>query len=222
MAGTNWEGMDSEVANKVRELSAAYLENAENIPTEITSWANQERQTWGGGYEGRTIHELIQNGADEILRWVEDPTKKSFKSGGIRVVLTSSALYCANEGHPLTPEGVSTLLSNNLSYKTGNEIGRFGVGFKAGLPVTDRPEIYSATGSLGFDRGRSHRAFSRISPGSLAKERVPVLRIADPIDPGEAFVDDDILTELADGGASPIVKLPFKPKVAGQPAMATG
>ncbi len=66
MGGANWEGVESEIAETVRRLSQGYLQNAENVPDEVESWASQERLTWLGGYEGRTIHELIQNGADEI------------------------------------------------------------------------------------------------------------------------------------------------------------
>jgi hypothetical protein len=42
----------------------------------------------------------VQNGADELQK---EP------GGGIQIVLTEEALYCANLGTPVSPEGVEGL-----------------------------------------------------------------------------------------------------------------
>src|SRR4051794_41716703 len=124
-----------------------------------------------GGYGRRQLYELIQNGADELLGG----------AGRIEVVLTPDALYCANEGKPLSTEGMGALLFSNLSAKTGPEIGRFGLGFKSVLGVSTTPEIFSRTGSVRFDRSLAQDAVSEVVGHSV--ERVPTLRLAETLDP---------------------------------------
>ena len=115
---------------------------------DVREHANMERAAIEGGYGRRQLFELIQNGADELL----ESTRK------IHVVLTEDTLYCANEGKPLSVEGVGALLSSHLSPKMGVEIGRFGLGFKSVLAITTRPEVFSRSGSIAFDPGRGRRA----------------------------------------------------------------
>ena len=176
----SWAGIDSEVSEKVRDMSDANLRAATEQPVLISEWSKTEQTIYGGGYEGRTIHELIQNGADEILRWVQDPARPDFESGRVRVLLTPTDLYCANEGAPISRDGVQAMLSAFNSGKRGDQIGRFGVGFKAVLQVTDQPEFYSTTGSFRFSNRTAEQQFNAID----GESEWPVLRTATPIDLG--------------------------------------
>lgn len=88
--------------------------------------------------------ELVQNGADAL----------SLSDGGkIWIRLTPTHLYCADEGKAIDEDGVKALMFSRLSPKRGaDEIGRFGLGFKSVLGVTDTPEFFSRSGSFRFDR----------------------------------------------------------------------
>ncbi|MCK9250717.1 MAG: DEAD/DEAH box helicase family protein [Solirubrobacteraceae bacterium] len=190
-----WTGPTGRLASRIEQFNrrclAAYVEN----PALVEEHANAERNHADGGYGRRQVWELVQNGADVMLG---DP-------GRVEVVLTEEHLYCANQGQPLTFEGADSILSANRSTKHGTEIGRFGLGFKSVLGVTDRPEIYSRTGSLGFDPD-----FARDSIRSVLPEvvEVPILRIGRTLDVAEATSGDPILRDLAEW-ATTVVRLPL-------------
>src|SRR5262249_49938838 len=122
-------------------------------------------------------------GADELLG---DP-------GRIHVVLTEDALYVANQGDPLSESGVGALLSSHRSSKSGDEIGRYGLGFKSVLAVTTTPEILSRSGSIRFDPEDARR---RIAERVSIASPVPTLRVARALDPMVEASEDPVLAEL--------------------------
>jgi hypothetical protein len=164
-------------------------------PTRVDEDAGQEMNLAHGGYGKRQLLELVQNGADAML---------SQPGGRIVVVLTDKFLYCANDGEAVSPDGIKSLLHAHLSYKRGAEIGRFGLGFKSVLGVTDCPEFYSAPVSFGFDSAWSREQIYRVAPG---RERYPVLRLARLLDAARARAADPILEELI-SRATTVVRVP--------------
>lgn len=194
----------SPVVHTVLEQSARVLQTYEVDPGLIPEHANSERRITQGGYGDRQLFELVQNAADEIAA---EP------GGSVQVVLTDRHLYCANEGAPVTPEGAETILRMSMSRKRGGQIGRFGVGVKSVLVVTDAPQFFSSSGSFGFDR---EWAYGRIRsvPGVqelLGKEfDAPVLRMARPLDANAERANDPVLDELL-GWATTVVRLPLLP-----------
>ncbi|MEV5957368.1 DEAD/DEAH box helicase [Streptomyces sp. NPDC051987] len=101
-----------------------------------------------------------------------------------------------------------------MSKKRGGQIGRFGVGVKSVLVVTDAPEFFSSTGSFGFDRAWSHEQIKAV-PGVTARYGpefdAPVLRMARPLDVHAERTADQVLNELLDW-ATTVVRLPLLPK----------
>jgi hypothetical protein len=94
-------------------------------------------------------------------------------------------LSAANTGTPLTADGVAALASLRASAKrSGQTVGRFGVGFSAVAAVADEVVVASSTGSVLFSRELSAEAVRAIP--SLAEElarregRVPLLRLPFP------------------------------------------
>ena len=88
-----------------------------------------------------------------------------------------------------------------------DQIGRFGLGFKSVLGVTDNPEFYSRSGSFYFDRSEAGKLINPINPDAST---YPVLRTAFPItSPVESV--DPILRSLAHWSNN-IVRLPLKAK----------
>lgn len=158
--------------------------------------ANIERSITEGAYARRQLFELIQNAADAMRD----------SRGRCEVLLTASHLYVANSGTPLTPEGVETLMASHLSTKRDDQIGRFGLGFKSVLAVTDSPMIVSRTGSLAFDRDWSAETILREIPQATA---FPVTRLARPVDPRELSAADADLRSLM-GWAATVVVLPLR------------
>ena len=94
---------------------------------------------------------------------------------------------------------------SHLSPKRGtSEIGRFGLGFKSVLGVTDRPEFFSRSGSFRFDR---ERALQIIQPVAPDIERYPVLRLPEVLDPWPEGNSDPILGEMM-GWATNVIRPP--------------
>ncbi|OEJ26717.1 helicase [Streptomyces agglomeratus] len=190
----------SPVIKKIVEQSARVLETYRVDPGLVQEHANGERRITQGGYGDRQLFELVQNAADEIAN---DP------GGTVHVVLTDTHLYCANEGTEVSAEGAETILRMSVSKKRGGQIGRFGVGIKSVLAVTDAPQFFSTSGSFGFDRDWAHREI--IGASGLATDgnrETPVLRMARPLDADHERAADAVLDQLLDW-ATTVVRLPL-------------
>lgn len=162
----------------------------------IEEHARQEIATAEGAYGRRQVFELVQNAADAI---------GGSKGGRIEVILTADALYCANTGKGFSKGGLRAILQVYLSGKADREIGRYGLGFKSVLGVTERTEIYSDTVSLRFDPEWSAEKIRRATG---YQGETPKLRLARPVTREEALAGDPVLSELG-SWATTIVKLPF-------------
>jgi superfamily II DNA or RNA helicase len=190
------------VIKAVIDQSTRVLQTYAVDPGLIPEHANGERRITQGGYGDRQLFELVQNAADEIA---------AQPGGSVHVVLTDTHLYCANEGTAVTPEGAETILRMSMSRKRGGQIGRFGVGVKSVLVVTDTPQFFSSSGSFGFDREWAH-AQIRAVPGVTARLgkdfEAPVLRMARSLDQAAERATDPVLDELLDW-ATTVVRLPL-------------
>ena len=194
-----WAGPDEDLGTHIAEESRNALNAYAALPRLIREHANLEHDTAHGGYAHRQLFELVQNSADALIGLPE--------AGRIAIHLTDDCLYSADNGGPIDREGATALLSSHDSPKRGTEeIGRFGLGFKSVLGVTDAPEFFSRSGSFSFNRRRSHERLRRVAPHA---ERFPVLRLAEPIDPDACRDRDHVLGELMDW-ATNIVRLPLK------------
>ncbi|MFC4588729.1 DEAD/DEAH box helicase [Sphaerisporangium corydalis] len=195
------------VIQVVIEQSQRVLRTYTVDPGLIQEHANSERRITQGGYGDRQVYELVQNGADEL---------RDQAGGEIRVVLTPTHLYCANEGTPVTAAGADTILRMSVSRKRGGQIGRFGVGVKSVLSISDTPQFFSRDGesefAFGFDRAWSTEQIKAVH--SVAGE-TPVLRMAQVIDPAQARVSDPVLNELM-RWATTVVRLPLQPESVGR------
>ncbi|WP_034518486.1 DEAD/DEAH box helicase [Actinomadura rifamycini] len=197
-AHSGWSGKDSPVGQVVLAQSEACLRSYEANAVLIEEHANIETSIREGGYGHRQLYELIQNGADEL---------RTTRNGVIHVLLTTDALYCANRGNPITPEGARTILASHLSRKRGAEIGRFGVGFKSVLSVSDRPFFFSRSGSFVWSASRARERILERVPDAAGP--TPVLRIAEPLDADEERAKDSILNELMSWAVT-VIKLPLR------------
>lgn len=196
----DWAGPDDGLGIYIAAESSRTLKAYSHQPGLVDEHANLEEDTARGGYAHRQLFELIQNSADALVG--------ASAGGRIAIRLTEAYLYCADNGKAIDRDGVKALMFSHLSPKRGtSEIGRFGVGFKSVLGVTDAPEFFSRSGSFRFDRDRSRERIRQVVPDA---ERYPVLRLPDPIDPCESRDKDDVLLELMDW-ATNIVRLPLKP-----------
>ncbi|MFD3623669.1 DEAD/DEAH box helicase [Streptomyces sp. NPDC058698] len=194
----------SSVIQTVLDQSATVLKTYSVDPGLVAEHANGERRITQGGYGDRQLFELVQNAADEIAG---EP------GGKVHVILTETHLYCANEGTPVSPEGAETILRMSMSKKRGGQIGRFGVGVKSVLVVSDAPEFFSSTGSFGFHRSWSYEQIKAV-PGVTARYGpdfdAPVLRMARPLDARAERASDPVLDELL-SWATTVVRLPLLP-----------
>src|SRR5450759_3948354 len=97
VAGMESTRMSVSVEDHVREQAQRTLAAYRAQPNLIREHVGIEDEVLSGGYGHRQIHELVQNAADAIL--------ESGGPGRVHLVLTSEALYCANEGAPIDTAG---------------------------------------------------------------------------------------------------------------------
>ena len=196
---SEWTGPSGQIGVYIAEQSKNTLEAYRNQPILVAEHANHEQDTARGGYARRQLFELVQNAADALA---------SSSGGRIELRLTSDYLYCADNGRAIDEDGVKALMFSHLSPKRGTaEIGRFGLGFKSVLGVTDAPEFFSHSGSFRFDSDAAYEDIRRIVPDA---ELYPSLRLPVAIDPRPEKGTDPVLCGLM-GWASNIVRLPLKP-----------
>ncbi|MEB7503964.1 sacsin N-terminal ATP-binding-like domain-containing protein [Arthrobacter koreensis] len=177
--------------SETRQALNAYIAR----PDLVREHSNIEQAITQSGYGRKQLNELIQNAADAV----------DAPNGRIRVVLTRDTLYCANEGSPFTEAGYRTLMLSHSSEKRDDQIGRFGLGFKSVIQISDSPQIFSKSGSVRWDRSHSTELLAPLSPGL---DSYPVLRIATPVSPRESAQIDPVLDELV-SWATTVVKLPL-------------
>lgn len=175
------------------ETIAAYCAK----PKLLQEHFNEEDGYRAGSYGQRLIPELIQNSADAM----SGPS-----AGRLQLLLTDNYLYCANDGEPLTNAGMIAILNSHLSPKSNDDLGRFGLGFKSVLAVTDRPDVISRSVSFSFNRQVSRQ---RLEAVGLNNPDIPLLRMGWPLDPIQAFEDDAELAQLGTW-ASTIIRLPLR------------
>lgn len=192
-----WADTQSDLAKHVDEQTRQCLAAYRSKPNLIEQDAGIEISNVEGGYGRKQLNELIQNSADALLD----------VGGEVAIVLSGGVLYAANEGRPFSESGIETLMASHLSRKRDEEIGRFGLGFKSVLGVSDKPEIISKTVAVRFDRDESERLCREIDPKA---PRTPVLRIGFPFDPMVEAEADPVLKSLMEW-ATTVVRLPLKP-----------
>ncbi|WP_418606198.1 sacsin N-terminal ATP-binding-like domain-containing protein [Georgenia sp. SUBG003] len=176
----------------VEDMAERCLNVYREAPLRVEEDAQQEIAAAEGGYGRKQINELVQNGADMMLG----------TGGRVMVVLSEDCLYVANEGEPFRESGVETLLSAHISRKRGEEIGRFGLGFKSVTAISGAPQIFSRTVSFGFERATAAGRIRAVVPEA---PRIPLLRLASVLDPCEWAESDPVLDELM-GWAATVVR----------------
>lgn len=198
-AWTPHESLIAEVSGQFDRTIESYRIH----PNLISEHANHEESIRTGGYANRTLLELVQNAAD-ALSGSEGSAGED--AGRVEIVLDAKnkVLYCANAGRPFSVSGLTAITMAHLSGKRGDEIGRFGLGFKSVLAVTDAPQVLSRSVSFGFNSPSAREALTNVGSGF---KRFPVLRTATLLDPFQEFERDPILAELGRWAAT-VVKLP--------------
>ncbi|MCG2620856.1 hypothetical protein LVY72_02885 [Arthrobacter sp. I2-34] len=191
-----WAGVEGDIAEFIRADARSALEAYRVRPDLVREHSNIEQSISQSGYGRKQLNELIQNAADAMRG----------QGGRIAVVLTSDALYCANEGAPFTSSGYQTLMLSHSSDKRDDQIGRFGLGFKSVLQVSDTPQIFSRSGSVSWSRERSQQLLESVLPGLT---NYPVLRLAKPIDADAEAEKDSELASLM-SWATTVVRLPLR------------
>lgn len=186
MHSSGWQDVGSALARYLIDSNDRSIQSYASRPEWLEEHAHIEEGIAEGGYGHRQVYELVQNGADAMVH----------RAGGkIEVILTATHLYCANEGDPIDQSGLEALLGSNMSRKRGDEIGRFGLGFKSVLAVTGEPEFFSKPVSLRFSRDYSRAMIDQAIPEAV-DIAIPILRLGQPLDPSVEAENDPVLAEL--------------------------
>lgn len=193
-----WEAPDAELVSFVGEQEGRALENYRRDGNLLREHAGQEAEWQRGGYGTRQIPELLQNAVDAHTG--------SDVEGRVEFRMAGGSLYVANQGAPFHLKGLEAVCYAFISPKRGEEIGKFGIGFKSVLAVTSHPQIYSRTVSFEFNSDVAIEALRDIVPDGQA---LPAMRVPTLIDHESAFATDPHLAELA-SWATTIVRLPLE------------
>lgn len=167
-----------ECERRLRAYEAQPRDAAEHFET--------ENEVLSGGYAYRQLYELVQNAADAILE-ARQP------QGRICVRLAPDRLEAANTGAALDEQGIVALLNARSSAKRGNQIGRFGIGFKSLLKLGGRVDLTSRSVGLRFDPDACRDRIRR-HLGLAADARAPSMRLAEILDPD---AEDSPLSEAS-------------------------
>jgi hypothetical protein len=196
-----WQGTDSNLCQIVLEESEARMGAYSKKSSDVKEHFGAEAFLVEGGYHEKQIYELVQNASDALA--------SNDNGGTVKLVLTDEALYCADDGQGMDDAGVRGLLAAHISEKKEGQIGRFGLGFKSILEISDAPQVFSFPGSFEFNKAHSKVQINKALDGTF--EDVPVLRLAWPIDSKKAQEGDQTLAELMKW-ASTIIKAPLNSK----------
>lgn len=180
-----------ELIHRLERLRQSRLQAYEADPGDIREHFGIEQTVLAGGYGYRQILELVQNGADAILEASERSSSSPSKNR-IEVRLTDRHLYVANTGAPLSTDGLEAILRSHTSPKRGNQIGRFGLGFKSLLALRGRIDILTRTaGAVRFDPARCKQELAT----KFGISEAPGLRLAWELDLSKEE-DDHVIKEL--------------------------
>jgi superfamily II DNA or RNA helicase len=195
----NWTTVEPDLQAYIQERQAAALRTYEVNPDLLEEHVGQEDSFRSGGYGTRQVSELLQNAVDALTA--------SKRAGRIEFRVADGALYCANEGEPFSQAGIRSVCMAFLSPKREEDlIGRFGLGFKSVLGITDNPQVFSHSVSFEFNAPSTAELFAGIN---APDGRVPLMRVPSMIDPDEAAAVDPHLAELMTW-ATTVVKLPLR------------
>lgn len=161
------EFVHDECQKRLRAYEAQPRDAAEHFET--------ENEVLSGGYAYRQLYELVQNAADAILEATEP-------EGRIHVRLSPNRLEAANTGAALDEPGIVALLNARSSPKRGNQIGRFGIGFKSLLKLGGSVDLTSRSVGLRFDP-EACRAQIRQHLGLEKDAPAPGMRLAEVLNP---------------------------------------
>lgn len=189
-----WGAPDPELQRHVLERQRITIQNYANDPDLLAEHVGMEDNFQAGGYGERQIEELLQNAIDQLI-----------SPGRVELRVADGALYCANEGAPFGADGIRAISGAFLSSKKDEKIGRFGLGFKSVLGVTDTPQIISRTISFGFSSSEAHALLADLP---YRPARVPALRVPGVLDPAKIALDDANVAEMMEW-ASTIIRLPL-------------
>lgn len=189
---SGWGKGDPTLTAVVWEQTDVCLKVYSDDPSRVLQDANNERRISQGGYANRQLEELLQNALDAAR----------LGGGRVEVLLTREALYVANDGEPFDTAGVRSVMASDISTKSDDRIGKFGIGFKSILAISDRPKVLSRSVSFAFDKEWSE---ATLRDAGYDVEYYPAMRLAKTIDADLEAAKDVRLAELMAWASTVIV-----------------
>lgn len=181
---------DAELLAFIHGLNSRRLAAYATEPADILEHHGIEENVLAGGYGYRQLLELVQNGVDAMIE-DEAPADGSHNPGRVEVILDHSILYVANTGAPLSKGGIGTLHRSHASTKRGDQIGRFGLGFKSLLRLNGKIDLFSKSIAFRFDPEKCRQELQSIRSGDA-----PGMRLSWVLDVAEQISNDQRLASL--------------------------
>jgi hypothetical protein len=134
--------------NKIQEAAENYLKkqlNVYQVASDRIIRDSRGAERSAKDHAGRWFFELLQNCDDA-------------RASKVKVVICNNKIYVGDNGIGLKPEAVNSLCGTDFSDKTGETIGRKGVGFKSVYDISNNPLIYTANeGGIEFSQNKTRK-----------------------------------------------------------------
>lgn len=164
-------------------------------PRLVRKDAREEENLLSTGYFDRQIFELVQNAADAA---------RGRMRARIELRLTGAHLYAANTGSPLNEAGLEALIVAGVSPKGGEEIGRFGLGFRSLLRLGGHVDFFSGGFGCRFDPPWC-RSQAREAANLADDAEAPGMRLARALHAASEAGGDEILAGML-GWADTVIR----------------
>jgi len=165
-----------------------YKASAEQIRIDINSAETVTRD-----HVNRWLFELIQNADDAGAK-------------GVKVRITATAVYFADDGEGLKPGAISSISALHLSDKPAQAIGRKGLGFKAVYCVTREPAIFAGAEGVCFNKENARQLLEMNGFENMVQ--VPYTWLPHWLDRREEGKQDHELERL--GKFTTVIRLPLR------------
>lgn len=136
--------------------------------------------------------------ADHVSRWLFELIQNADDAGAnrVKVRLTASAVYFADNGQGLRPEAINSISALYLSSKPAQAIGRKGLGFKAVYCLSREPAIFSKAEGFFFSEPEARRELEE--RGFAGLEKIPYTWLPFWLDRRREEESDPELKQLSD------------------------
>lgn len=186
------------------------MTNATSIKEAVDAWCAERFEVYRASEDQIRVdaNSAAAVTKDHVDRWLFELIQNAEDAGAtrVKVVITESAIYLADNGAGLAAAAVRSISALHLSDKPAKAIGRKGLGFKAVYCVSAEPAVFSGEEGVWFNEGRARQFLAEHGFSEVTK--VPFTWLPIWLSRTEAVACDEMLATLSD--FKTVVRLPLR------------